>query len=40
VIAHGQTLAFRNPRDLLVGEPAAFIELLETVGWRSRAGIS
>ena len=29
VIAHGQTLAFRNPRDLLVDEPAAFIELLE-----------
>lgn len=29
VIAHGQTLAFRNPRDLLVYQPAAFIELLE-----------
>ena len=29
VIAHGQTLAFRNPRDLLVDEPAAFIALLE-----------
>ena len=26
---HGQTLAFRMPRDLLVDEPAAFIELLE-----------
>lgn len=29
VIAHGQTLAFRNSRDLLVYQPAAFIELLE-----------
>ena len=29
VIAHGQTLTFRNPRDLLVDEPAAFVELLE-----------
>src|SRR5689334_2081245 len=28
-IVHGQTLTFRNPRDLLVGEPAAFIELLQ-----------
>ncbi|MGH9372195.1 MAG: hypothetical protein ACRD15_11750 [Vicinamibacterales bacterium] len=26
---HGQTLSFRDPRDLLVGGPAAFIELLE-----------
>ena len=29
VIVHGQALAVRNPRDLLVDEPAAFIELLE-----------
>jgi hypothetical protein len=29
VIAHGQTLTVRNPRDLLVGHPAAFMELLE-----------
>lgn len=29
VTAYGQTLSFRNPRDLLVGEPAAFIDLLE-----------
>jgi predicted Zn-dependent protease len=28
-IVHGQTLTFRNPRDLLVGEPAAFVELLQ-----------
>jgi len=27
--AHGQTLTVRNPRDLLVGDPAAFMELLE-----------
>ena len=26
---HGQMLTFRNPRDLLVAEPAAFMELLE-----------
>ena len=31
VIAHGQTPAFRNPRDLLADRPAAFIELLEAV---------
>ena len=29
VIVHGQMLAFGNPRDLLMDEPAAFIELLE-----------
>lgn len=29
VAAYGQTVTFRNPRDLLVGEPAAFIDLLE-----------
>ena len=29
IIAHGQTLTVRNPRDLLVGDPAAFMELLE-----------
>ena len=29
VDASGQTLTFRNPRDLLAGEPAAFMELLE-----------
>src|SRR5215203_2222108 len=29
VAVHGQTLSSRHPRDLLVGEPAAFIELLE-----------
>lgn len=27
--ASGQELTFRNPRDLLAGEPAAFMELLE-----------
>ena len=30
LIAHGQPLGLWNPRDLLVGEPAAFIALLET----------
>jgi hypothetical protein len=29
VIAHGQTLTVRNPRDLLVGDPAGLVELLE-----------
>jgi predicted Zn-dependent protease len=29
VTAHGQTLTVGNPRDLLVGDPAAFMELLE-----------
>ena len=29
VAADGQTLSFRNPRDLLVAGPVAFIELLE-----------
>jgi hypothetical protein len=29
VTAYGQTLSFRNRRDLLMGGPAAFIELLE-----------
>ena len=29
VIVHGQLLAFGNPRDLLMDEPATFVELLE-----------
>jgi hypothetical protein len=29
VAAHGQALTVRNPRDLLVGDPAGFVELLE-----------
>jgi len=28
-IVHGQTLTIQNPRDLLIGEPAAFVELLQ-----------
>ena len=41
VIAHGQTLAFQNPRYLLVGEPAALIELLDAARLApvSRTGI-
>jgi hypothetical protein len=29
VAADGQTLTFRHPRELLAGEPTAFVELLE-----------
>jgi len=29
IIAHGQTLTFQNPRDLLIGDPAAIVDLLE-----------
>ena len=32
VIAHGQSLTVRNPRDLLVGDPAGLVELLEAEG--------